>query len=156
MSKKFRQHTQVAPTVANAIVELDAIVAEPATVENLVTAEPVTAEPAIAAEPATVENVITVTAEPETENAKTGRTPKPVDPKVYRLNKAIEPTRGIASAMYGELSVAPASIEQLTARLMESGAYMKVAPQAALKYPVRPVNVWMTRWINAGVIVSVE
>lgn len=71
------------------------------------------------------------------------------DPTNVRLN----PRRGFEAALYKILTdETPRSADEIVAALLSSGAYHKVAPQAANLRPARPVNFLLKTWLAAGLI----
>jgi hypothetical protein len=108
-------------------------------------------EPAADASDIDDENV----SEPTTETPKVGRAKAPIDPTIFALVGEFKPIKGLATEMYNELHASPANAEQLTARLLESGAYVKVAPQAAKLRALKPVVYQLKVWNRKGLLVAV-
>lgn len=71
------------------------------------------------------------------------------DPTLVRLN----PRRGFEQALVAVLADGtPRSADEIVAELLASGAYHRVAPQAANLRPARPVNFLLKTWLAAGLI----
>jgi hypothetical protein len=73
----------------------------------------------------------------------------------YRLvNDDFKAPRGLDSAMYAQFKLTPsATVVELVAALLASGAYMKVAPAAAIARPRKPVSFTCRKWVAQGVLV---
>jgi len=85
----------------------------------------------------------------------TTTTPK-VEP-VYRFVELVndfKPGRGLAAALLAAVTNEPGTVDQLTARLLDSGDYMKFAPQAATLRAAKPIRFWLRSWTKLGVLTT--
>jgi hypothetical protein len=90
---------------------------------------------------------------PEAPKPKVEKVP---DPRTFTLaDPAFTAGKGFATALLEELKKGPGTATQLSDRLLASGEYARVAPQAAKLRPVRVVETQLKNWLAAGKVSAV-
>src|SRR5688500_5868170 len=79
---------------------------------------------------------------------------KQADQRVFTLRKAdFTPGKGLATERHAvRKSLGSATVQQAPDALLASGAYQKVAPQAAKLRPLKPVETLLREWLAKGVV----
>lgn len=77
------------------------------------------------------------------------------DPRTFTLaDQAFVAGKGFATALLEELKKAPGTAQQLSDRLLASGEYERVAPQAAKLRPARVVETQLKNWLAKGAVTA--
>jgi hypothetical protein len=92
----------------------------------------------------------------ETETPTTEHVTPAYDPRVFTLTGVeFKVGKGFATELHATLkALGSATAKQAADAMLASGAYQRVAPQAAAKRPVKPCETLFKQWLAQGVVTA--